>query len=69
MHSSAATTQWFDRRNLFVDRTQPITPVLGLSREVMIYLLVTLAMRPHDLPSEVVVFLVEQGFVLGIGDA
>jgi hypothetical protein len=58
MHPSV-DTEWFSRRNLTAVR---VLPVANEPREVVIYLLVTLAVRPDVLPKEVVAHLAARYF-------
>lgn len=57
MLETTDSTNWLTQRNL---------PSRGrLSREAVIYCLVYLARRPHDVPREVVAALVESGAISG----
>lgn len=60
MQTSVDTTTWFSRRNLTAAPT--VSVAAELPREVAIYLLVTLALRPSALPSEVVAHLATRLF-------
>jgi hypothetical protein len=60
MYPSANTTGWFRRRNLAPGPNRPVAT--ELPREVEIYLLVTLAVRPQALPDEVVAHLAVRFF-------
>ena len=55
MHTSAQTRTWLRRRNLPVVESPDVPE--DLPREVVVYLLVTLALRPHRVPPEAVAFL------------
>ena len=55
-----ATHTWFQSRNLTEDSTD--LAVDDPSREVLIYLLVTLAVHPERVPADVTVFLAERFF-------
>ena len=65
MHPSAETTTWFRRRNLADSQSRAVGE---LSREVEIYLLVTLAVRPEVLPEEAVAYLATRYFAHCLGD-
>jgi hypothetical protein len=54
VYTSAETTRWLRRRNLPVAEGDVREE---LPREVVIYLLVTLALRPHRVPPEAAAFL------------
>ena len=62
-----ATQTWFQSRNLTEPSREPA--VGDPSREVLIYLLVTLAVHPERVPADVTVYLTERFFGYAVGEA
>ena len=63
MYSPVETADWFKRRNLVLGAGFPESGTTQrLPRSVEAYLLVTLALRPHTLPEDVVAYLASRFF-------
>lgn len=64
--SAIDTAGWLQQRNLAAGRFRSVE---DLPREVVIYLLVTLAVHPERLPDPVVAFLAERFLGHCVGEA